>query len=90
MTDDRRTATSNGCRSAARSAVSSGFGGFAISLRDQLVGDARAPLYVLQAGVIVAAADRVRQRRQPAADARHWPLSRARHPHDARRGTVAA
>ena len=34
-------------------AVSSGFGGFAISLRDQLVGDARAPLYVLQAGVIV-------------------------------------
>jgi putative ABC transport system permease protein len=34
-------------------AVSSGFGGYAISLRDQLVGDARAPLYVLQAGVIV-------------------------------------
>src|SRR5207247_5452677 len=34
-------------------AVSSGFGGYAIALRDQLVGDARAPLYVLQAGVIV-------------------------------------
>jgi len=34
-------------------AVSSGFGGYAIPLRDQLVGDARAPLYVLQAGVIV-------------------------------------
>ena len=33
--------------------VSSGFGGYAQSLRDQLVGDARAPLYVLQAGVIV-------------------------------------
>jgi putative ABC transport system permease protein len=33
--------------------VSSGFGGYAIPLRDQLVGDARAPLYVLQAGVIV-------------------------------------
>jgi putative ABC transport system permease protein len=33
--------------------VSSGFGGYAIALRDQLVGDARAPLYVLQAGVIV-------------------------------------
>jgi len=34
-------------------AESSGFGGYALSLRDQLVGDARAPLYVLQAGVIV-------------------------------------
>src|SRR5262245_48875657 len=34
-------------------AVSSGFGGYAIPIRDQLVGDARAPLYVLQAGVIV-------------------------------------
>ena len=34
-------------------AVSSGFGGYALSLRDQLVGDARAPLLVLQAGVIV-------------------------------------
>jgi len=34
-------------------ALSSGFGGYAQSLRDQLVGDARAPLYVLQAGVIV-------------------------------------
>jgi predicted permease len=33
--------------------VSSGFGGYAIPLRDQLVGDARAPLYVLQAGVLV-------------------------------------
>ncbi len=34
-------------------AESAGFGGYAIPLRDQLVGDARAPLYVLQAGVIV-------------------------------------
>src|SRR5919106_182276 len=34
-------------------AETSGFGGYAIPLRDQLVGDARAPLYVLQAGVIV-------------------------------------
>jgi putative ABC transport system permease protein len=33
--------------------ASSGFGGYAIPLRDQLVGDARAPLYVLQAGVLV-------------------------------------
>jgi putative ABC transport system permease protein len=32
-------------------ARSSGFGGFAIPIRDQLVGDLRAPLYVLQAGV---------------------------------------
>jgi predicted permease len=31
----------------------SGFGGYAISLRDQIVGDIRAPLYVLQAGVVV-------------------------------------
>ena len=34
-------------------AKSSGFGGFAVSMRDQIVGDVRAPLYVLQAGVIV-------------------------------------
>jgi putative ABC transport system permease protein len=34
-------------------ATSSGFGGYGISLREQLVGDVRAPLYVLQAGVIV-------------------------------------
>jgi len=33
--------------------TSSGFGGFAVSLRDQLVGDTRAPLFVLQAGVFV-------------------------------------
>src|SRR5437660_8728755 len=32
-------------------AKSSGFGGYAIPLRDQLVGDVRAPLYILQAGV---------------------------------------
>jgi putative ABC transport system permease protein len=31
----------------------SGFGGYAISIRDQLVGDVRAPLYVLQVGVLV-------------------------------------
>ncbi len=34
-------------------AKSSGFGGFAVTMRDELVGDVRAPLYVLQAGVIV-------------------------------------
>ena len=34
-------------------AKTSGFGGYAVSLRDELVGDVRAPLYVLQAGVIV-------------------------------------
>ena len=33
--------------------ASSGFGGFAMPLRDQLVGDTRAPLFVLQAGVLV-------------------------------------
>ena len=32
---------------------SSGFGGYAVSFRDQLVGDVRTPLYVLQAGVVV-------------------------------------
>ncbi|PYR90770.1 MAG: ABC transporter permease [Acidobacteria bacterium] len=34
-------------------AKTSGFGGFAVSMRDQIVGDVRAALYVLQAGVIV-------------------------------------
>jgi len=33
--------------------ISSGFTGYAVSLRDQIVGDAKAPLYVLQAGVVV-------------------------------------
>ena len=33
--------------------TSSGFGAFAIPLRDQLVGDTRTPLFVLQAGVLV-------------------------------------
>src|SRR5689334_21204169 len=34
-------------------AQTSGFGGYAVGIRDQLVGDVRAPLYVLQAGVIL-------------------------------------
>jgi predicted permease len=34
-------------------ATSSGFTGYGVPFREQLVGDARAPLYVLQAGVIV-------------------------------------
>ena len=33
--------------------VSSGFGGIAVPMREQLAGDARAPLYLLQAGVLV-------------------------------------
>src|SRR5262249_23373697 len=33
--------------------VTSGFGGYAVPFRDELVGDVRAPLYVLQAGVVV-------------------------------------
>jgi predicted permease len=33
--------------------VSSGFGGRAVPIREQLVGDARAPLYVLQGGVLL-------------------------------------
>ncbi len=37
----------------ARFAQLSGFGGYAISMRDQLVGDIRTPLLVLQAGVIL-------------------------------------
>ncbi len=37
----------------AQFAKSSGFGGFGLSLRDQLVGDVRTPLVVLQAGVIL-------------------------------------
>src|SRR5207249_9912593 len=34
-------------------AKTSGFGGYAVGLRDQIVGDVRAPLYVLQAGVVL-------------------------------------
>jgi predicted permease len=34
-------------------ATTSGFGGFAVPLRDEVVGDVRQPLYVLQAGVVV-------------------------------------
>ncbi len=34
-------------------ATTSGFGGYAVSMREQLVGDVRTPLYVLQAGVLV-------------------------------------
>jgi predicted permease len=34
-------------------ARSSGFGGYAVPIRDELVGDAKAPLYVLQAGVLL-------------------------------------
>jgi predicted permease len=34
-------------------ARTSGFGGYAVPMREELVGDVRAPLYVLQAGVIV-------------------------------------
>ena len=34
-------------------AMTSGFSGYAISMRDQIVGDVRAPLYVLQAGVLL-------------------------------------
>jgi putative ABC transport system permease protein len=34
-------------------ATSSGFGGYAVDIRQQLAGDVRTPLYVLQAGVLV-------------------------------------
>ena len=34
-------------------ATTSGFGGYALPLREELVGDVRAPLYVLQAAVVV-------------------------------------
>ena len=34
-------------------ARTSGFGGFAVGIREELVGDVRAPLYVLQGGVIL-------------------------------------
>jgi putative ABC transport system permease protein len=37
----------------AQFAKSSGFGGFGVAMRDQLVGDVRTPLLVLQAGVIL-------------------------------------
>ena len=44
MKVDRRRATSSGCRSARAFAKTSGFGGFAVGMREQLVGDVRAPL----------------------------------------------
>ena len=34
-------------------AKTSGFGGYAVDMREQLVGDARAPLYLLQGGVVL-------------------------------------
>jgi predicted permease len=34
-------------------AITSGFSGYAIGLREQLVGDVRTPLYILQAGVVL-------------------------------------
>jgi predicted permease len=37
----------------AQFARTSGFGGYAVSMRDQLVGDVRTPLLVLQAGVVL-------------------------------------
>ncbi len=37
----------------AQFAKTSGFGGFAVSMRDQLIGDVRTPLLVLQAGVVL-------------------------------------
>jgi predicted permease len=37
----------------ARFARTSGFGGYAVSIRDELVGDVRSPLLVLQAGVVL-------------------------------------
>ena len=37
----------------AQFAKSSGFGGFAVGMRDQLVGDVRAPLLILQGGVLL-------------------------------------
>jgi predicted permease len=37
----------------AQFAKTSGFGGYAVSIRDQLVGDVRTPLLVLQAGVVL-------------------------------------
>ena len=42
--DDRRPQRSTAARSARRSARRSGFGGFAVPIREQLVGDVRAPL----------------------------------------------
>jgi putative ABC transport system permease protein len=39
--------------SRAQFARSSGFGGFAVAMRDELVGDVRGPLLILQAGVIL-------------------------------------
>ena len=51
--DHRRSQCSSACRSAQAFARTSGFGGYAVPIRDQLVGDLRTPLYFLQVCVLL-------------------------------------
>ena len=56
-----------------------------VPLRDHLMGDVKLPLFVMFGAVIARARHRLRQRRQPAAGARHAARARVRHPRSARR-----
>ena len=65
-------------------ARSSGFGGYAVSLRDQLVGDVRGAAVLASGRRDRGPADRVRQCREPAPDAGDRSPPRAGHSDDAR------
>ena len=61
-----------------------------VPLLDQVVGNVRRAVLVLLGFGGAGAADRLRQRRQPAADARQRPPEGSGDPHGARRGLAAA
>ena len=67
-----------------------GWGALLVPLHRELSGDLRPALLVLTGAVALRAADRVRQRREPAARARRDASARDRDPHRARRRRESA